>query len=215
MLEKITLVCTSLNPDRELLSKMIDSAKGFYDIIIHEDKDSTTHYSRFDNGTRVRHVYNPEHLTIDEAYNWIIKDYVKTEWICCFCDDDYFYPGDLKALIDLVHKGVDADIIHFPFRISGHRPWRDYRSWIKGKSYIIDELKPITPKLLSKHNRLPAASFFRKSAWEKVGGFQGDKCHDWNLWLRMSKSGFKFKRFSYIGYNHVRRENSAWCRQNA
>lgn len=192
--EKITLVCTSLNPDEKLLNKMRDSAKGFDHIEI-----------------RIESQHNP--LPIPRAYN-ILIDNVKTEWVCVFCDDDYFYPQGLSKMIQEIHLGIDADVAHFKFHISGYQPLQDIRALIKGSSYNLCEKKPITTQLLSKHNRLPAGSFFRKSAWEKVGGFQGEKHHDWDLWLRMSQAGLRFKYFDNLVYNMVRRKNSAWMRQH-
>ena len=203
---KITLVCTSHNPNLELLNKMLHSAQGFDSVILHI------------NGEYVRHdfvKYGIEiKLSIPEAYNKFIKDFVYTEWVCCFCDDDYFYPSGLSKMIQEVHLGIDTDVAHFNFTISGYRPFKDYRSWILGKEYELGERQPITPSLLSKHNRLPAGSFFRKSAWEKVGGFQGDASHDWYLWFMMANAGLRFKYYDVLVYNLVRRKGSAWERQH-
>lgn len=214
-MEKITLVCTSLNPDERLLNKMLQSAIGFDEVILHIDPFSK-YYDYFINypksGSPIRRYFSSTHLDIAQAYNTLISQ-ADDGWICCFCDDDYFFP-ELSQMIDEVHKGIDADVAHFQFRVSGHRPFKDLRSWVKGSIYYLWEDKPITVKLLEKHNRLPAGSFFRKSAWEKVGGFQGDKCHDWDLWKRMVKAGCTFKYFPYLVYDYVRREGSSWQKQN-
>ena len=209
MSEKITLVCTSHNPNLELLNKMLHSAQGFDSVILHI------------NGEYVRHdlvKYGIERkLSIPEAYNKFIKDFVYTEWVCCFCDDDYFYPEGLTNMITEIKRGNarDYDVAHFKFHISGYVPPQDKRCWFGRREYDLCEKKPITPKLLEKHNRMPAGSFFRKSAWEKVNGFQGDKFHDWDLWKRMSQAGCKFKYFDHVVYNMVRRPTGAWLRQNA
>lgn len=212
-MEKITLVCSSLNPDIELLQRMLRPTTMFDKVIIH--LDSCEHFGGiyFTAPSSLSVVPTIEHFDIGEAYNLLIER-VETEWICCFCDDDFFYPEALKAMIDEIHKGIDADVAHFNFRVSGYCPPQDKRAWIFGKEYILCEKQPITAQLLGKHNRLPAGSFFRKSAWEKAGKFQGNKCHDWYLWLRMAKSNLKFKYFNHLVYNYQRRENSAWISQN-
>lgn len=216
MSEKITLVVTSLNPDRKLLNRMLDSVNGFDEQLLHIDNNSMERLPIIErNGKPLRLLRHSRALGIGEAYNWIIEEQVKTEWICCFCDDDYFYPGELIKMINEVHKGIDVDVAHFKFHISGHVPPEDLRCLFGKKEYDLCEKKTITPKFLERHNRMPAGSFFRKSAWEKVGGFQGDKYHDWDLWKRMANAGCRFKYFDHLVYNHVRRENSAWCRQNA
>ena len=210
MPKKITLVCTSTGENLGLLEKMLDSTykEGclFDNLIVHINGKSIRSYNKFG-------IFE-EKLSIPDAYNYLIKNIVDTEWVCCFCDDDYFYPEGLAKMIAEVHKGIDADVAHFKFHISGYCPPQDKRAWLWGKEYDLCERQPITPKLLEKHNRLPAGSFFRKSAWEKVGGFQGEKCHDWDLWKRMEKASCTFKYFDYLVYNHVRRQGSAWEKQN-
>lgn len=209
-MERITLVCTSLNADFILFRKMLNSARKFDEQIIHIDGKGGFYYKEDEfNGS----WEYPLHLDIAEAYNKLIH-MANTEWICCFPDDDYFYPEGLAKMIEEVHKGIDADVAHFNFRISGYVPPQDVRCWFGKKEYILGEPGKITPKYFEEHNRLPAGSFFRKSAWEKVGGFQGDKCHDWDLWERMAQAGCTFKYFDTLTYNFVRRKNSAWIRQN-
>ena len=209
--EKITLVCTTLGKNPELLRKMFISAEGFDDFILHIDQDKwpPTLGHPF---KQIARVISEDHLDIPTAYNELIKN-VKTEWVCCFCDDDYFYPEGLFKMIAEVHNGIDADVAHFKFHVSGHCPKEDYRAWLLGKEYDLWESRPITQKLLQSHNRLPAGSFFRKSAWEKAGGFQGSKFHDWDLWKRMALMNCKFKYFPHLVYNMVRRPNSAWHKQ--
>lgn len=211
--EKITLVCTSLGENPNLFSRMLHTAIEFDEIILHTNTRSIVRINHYEEHE------TPFHLPIPNAYNRIINSLVETEWICCFADDDYFYPDGLSKMIAEVHKGIDADVVHFKFRVSGYMPKEDVRGRIHrrltGQSeYILWEKNPVTPKLLKRHGRIPAASFFRKSAWEKVGGFQGDKFHDWDLWKRMAETGCKFKYFDNLVYNYVRRNKSAWIKQN-
>lgn len=214
-MEKITLVCTSLNPDKNLLNKMLASSGIYFDeTVLHIDQMEIPQIYEFGHPHKqISRFCNAKHLEVGEAYNLMING-VQTEWVCCFCDDDYFYENGLREMITEVHVGIEADVAHFKFRVSGHIPPEDVRCLFGKKEYDLCEKKPITPKLLSKHNRLPAGSFFRKSALEKVGGFQGNKCHDWDLWKRMAQAGCKFKYFDHLVYNYVRRDNSAWVKQH-
>ena len=208
MPEKITLICTSLGQNPKLCRKMLDSAKGFDEIILHTNTRSIVRLNHYEEHE------TPFHLPIPNAYNRIIETLVETEWVCCFCDDDYFYPEGLAKMIAEIHKGCYAGIAHYKYKISGYRPPQDLRSWILGSTYDLCEKQYITEDLLKKHNRLPAGSFFRKDVWKAIGGFKGDKCHDHNFWLRAAQFGFTFKYYDHLVYNHVRRENSAWVRQN-
>ena len=216
--DKITLVCTSHNPNMNLFQKMLDSTYSregqlFDDRIIHWNEKLI----RVSRGKEEKIISHTGSYSIADAYNSLIEKFVETEWICCFCDDDYFYPEGLTNMITEIKHGNarDYDVAHFKFHISGYVPPQDKRCWFGRREYDLCEKKPITPKLLEKHNRMPAGSFFRKSAWEKVNGFQGDKFHDWDLWKRMSQAGCKFKYFDHVVYNMVRRPTGAWLRQNA
>ena len=217
-MEKITLVCTSNGENPNLLLKMLDSAKGFDEMFVHHNGITIKHaikkINEFDQLWDVSFMDYRNHLSIPDAYNMII-DKVKTEWVCCFCDDDYFYPEGLTKMIAEIHKGCSAGIAHYKYRISGYRPPQDLRSWILGKTYNLCEKQYITEDLLRKHNRLPAGSFFRKDVWKAIGGFQGNKFHDHDFWLRAVKAGFTFKYHDHLVYEHVRRPNSAWVKQNA
>jgi len=211
MPKKITLVCTSTGENLGLLEKMLDSTykEGclFDNLIVHINGKSIRSYNKFG-------IFE-EKLSIPDAYNYLIKNIVDTEWVCCFGDDDYFYPEGLSKMIAEIRKGCYAGIAHYKYKISGYRPPQDLRSWVLGSTYDLCEKQYITEDLLKKHNRLPAGSFFRKDVWKAIGGFKGDKCHDHDFWLRASQFGFTFKYFDHLVYNHVRRPNSAWVKQHA
>ena len=213
---KITLVCTSHNPNMNLFQKMLDSTYSkegqlFDDRIIHWNEKLI----RISRGNDQEIIAHHDSYSIPDAYNNLIEKFVKTEWVCCFCDDDYFYPEGLAKMIAEIHKGCYAGIAHYKYKISGYRPPQDLRSWVLGSTYDLCEKQYITEDLLKKHNRLPAGSFFRKDVWKAIGGFKGDKCHDHDFWLRASQFGFTFKYFDHLVYNHVRRPNSAWVKQHA
>ena len=214
--DKITLVCTTLGKNPDLLQRMLKSAvsrfETFDQIIIHTDAKEILVITT--DGTRY-HIPALIHFTIPEAYNFIIEKMVKTQWVCCMCDDDYFYPEGLEKMIAEVHKGIDADVAHFKFHVSGYIPPEDKRCWFGKKEYDLWERGNVVKELLKGHNRIPAASFFRKQTFEMVGGFKGDKCHDQDLWTRMAKAGIEFKYFEHKVYNYVRRDNSAWVQQNS
>ena len=198
-----------------LFQKMLDSTYSkegqlFDDMIIHWNEKLI----RISRGNDQEIIAHHDSYSIPDAYNNLIEKFVKTEWICCFCDDDYFYPEGLAKMIAEIHKGCYAGIAHYKYRISGYRPPQDLRSWLLGSTYDLCEKQYITEELLKKHNRLPAGSFFRKDVWKAIGGFQGTKCHDHNFWLRAAEFGFTFKYYDHLVYCHERRKGSAWERQH-
>ena len=228
---KVTLIITSLNPDEKKLNRLLESAYGFDKIVLHIDVN--TKIMPKVNNHFVTFVHNEQHLTIPEAYNWMVKNFVETEWVCCFCDDDYFEKEGLYQMITAIENGEghDCEVCTFNTFVTGFLPWRDKKSvlveainrWVSPflmKHNI--EIKArrwygyqgnITEKQMLRDSYTPAGSFFRKSAWDKVGGMTGEIAHDWIVWLKMVRSGFRFKYFPYIVYTYERRENSSWFRQ--
>jgi glycosyltransferase involved in cell wall biosynthesis len=203
-MNKITLICTSWNPKEELLNKMLRSARGFDEIVLHIDAE-TKIYPEIASDTMVpiRLETHSDHLDIGKAYNMLIER-TPTEWVCCMCDDDYFDKAELEKAIELVNMCDESvDVIHFPVHV-----WGDvsYHRW--GSSQVImEEMKA--------GNKIPAGAFFRKSAWEKAGGFDGEVYHDWILWLKMMKAGCSFKYFDGCVYWFQVRPNTAASRQVA
>ena len=202
-MNKVTLICTTWNPKPELLNKMLQSARGFDEIVLHVDIE-TKEYPHVDVlklNCPLRIEDHNEHLDVGQAYNMLIER-TKTEWVCCMCDDDYFDKGELAAALEIVkNAGSEVDVMHFPVHVFGDVA---YHRW--GTPEVLMEA-------MKKSNQIPAGAFFRKSAWEKSGGFAGEVYHDWILWLKMLKAGCNFKYFDGCVYWFQVRPGSAASRQ--
>jgi hypothetical protein len=210
---------------------MLASAKGFAEILLHIDTDTKELpiINLKEVGSPLRIVQAKRHLEIGPAYDMLCKE-VNTEWICAFCDDDYFEDG-LKNAITFVNNEPKAEIVHFKAAMTGFMPFKDKRAlvykFIKNViapflakkhlyldiKYLFGYTQNITVKLLEKDNVLPAGSFFKKKVWEKVGGFKGRITHDWIFWLRAARMNFRFKYIDEVVYTFERRENSAWFKK--
>lgn len=61
-------------------------------------------------------------------------------------------------------------------------------------------------------NFIDACAIFRKSAWLKVGGYDEKMPYmgveDWEFWLNLSFSGFKFKKIDAVAFKYRVLENS-------
>lgn len=106
-----------------------------------------------------------------------------------FCDDDVvFRPDHLQALIKAMEPGVDVTY--------GDR-------WIfqEEKSVSIGIFHDFDPFLMMRRNYIDTSDVLaRKKAIVEVGGFDEryKKYIDWNLWVRMMKAGYKFKRVPLV-----------------
>jgi hypothetical protein len=55
------------------------------------------------------------------------------------------------------------------------------------------------PAKLLEEPTIPGNSPIRKSAWERVGGYDETYFHDWALWLKLAKDGVKVYRSEKLG----------------
>lgn len=107
-----------------------------------------------------------------------------------FLDDDCTYrPDHLQALYNEIKKG-EVDVVY-------------------GDRWIYDEEKPISigifhefdPFLMMRRNYIDTSDvLIKREAIFEVGGFDEKykKYIDWNLWVRMMKAGYKFKRVPLV-----------------
>lgn len=84
---------------------------------------------------------------------------------------------------------------------------------IGAESGIIDPLlkKDLNIFKFFKKNRVFAASAFRKSIWEKIGGFDETlrgNYEDWDFWFRCALQGAFFYELKEVGYYYRIRKNS-------
>lgn len=94
-----------------------------------------------------------------------------SEWVG-FCGiDDVMLPRGYSQVPAANERG--ADIMVGTIILSNGATWRG--SW--------------APQALRRYNTLPAHSPFRKSVYERVGGFPDIHWSDWGFWLRCARAG--------------------------
>ena len=157
---KISLCVTSHNPNLSLLYKMLDSAIGFDEKIIHiESREKAS-------------------CTAAQGFNKVIAA-ATSEFICPFCDDDFFHTNNLKELLTWFHNtNIKEDIIRFP--IFGGNENFGWQEWLHPEP---------TYEGLRKQNLLPFSCFYRKSLWDRVEGYDDLRFCDWGFWLKAYKQG--------------------------
>lgn len=204
MNEKITMVMTSISGNDEWINRSLKSSKWFDEILLFIDPNSPKIPSIDLENIKppVRMIEHSEHIEIGPALDLLIKN-ADDGWICAFYDDDYFYPDELKRLVDLIKfNNIEEDIVHFQCSVEG--PEHPKEIW--GSSRVSEDLFRID-------NQIPGACFFRKKVWDAVGGFRGKITHDWIFWFRALRIGFKFRFFDSIIYNFTYRYDSAFHQQ--
>ena len=147
---------------------MLDSAKPFEQQRIHIDRNG---------------ISGPSY-TAAEGFNKVISE-VKTEWVCCGCDDDFFHTDNLTELLTWFHNTeVKEDIIYFPIFCGNERDgWKE--------QFLLTP----TYEGLRKQNMLPFSCFYRKGLWEKIGGYDNIQFCDWGFWMKALKVGATLYRW--------------------
>lgn len=186
--KKVSLVIGSYNPNLEWLKEAIASADFLFDEIILVDDGSAEPIPDFPRVKKIRHETNKGFY---QARNTGIKN-SQYEIIASLDDDDLFNQRNVIELRKFVNKN-DSDIWHFPIMMFGEQSGE----W--GSSNTIG---------LPGSNVIPSGSWFKKSVWEKLGGFQYPLAEDWDFWARAKKKGMKFTFFQKPVYQHRMRKGS-------
>lgn len=163
----ISIVIPCYNTKQEWLIEAIDSARKVSDdIIVINDAGDNEHIC---NG--IRWIILPENKGVGHARNEGIG-LAKHEYIICLDSDDILEERikDIKLDTDIVaigHKHFgEQDNVHLPKDNLTLEDFKDY-------------------------NQMCVSSPFKKSIWEKVGGFDEmlTGYEDWDYWIRCLRAG--------------------------
>jgi glycosyltransferase involved in cell wall biosynthesis len=73
------------------------------------------------------------------------------------------------------------------------------------------DLQPFSLKAIAKGNMIFCSAMYRKSDWEKVGGYDLNMIHgfeDWEFWIALLKNGGNVKCLDSIGFHYRIKPNS-------
>lgn len=120
----------------------------------------------------------------------------KGKYIAFLDDDNTWRPDHLQLLVKCLDENPDIAMAY------GDR-------WVVNETQLGQDRMGVssefTPALLAHHNYIDTSDVLvRREALFAVGGFDEryKKYVDWNLWLRMEKYGFRFKRVPLILTNY-------------
>lgn len=199
---KISLAINSRNPVPEFMEELFRSIRGFDEVVLYIDELAKgTPAFRIPPATIL--IGDENARDIKDGFNRAIEE-TTGEWICSFCDDDFFIPEALEELLAAIREpgfSDGADIIHFPV-LTGSGSW--------------GHASPFTESEIRECNLIPHGSFFRREVWEKLGGYKTNEGTDWNFWIRAKVAGFRFKQWSTpIYFFRMETARGAWAKQVA
>ena len=115
------------------------------------------------------------------------------KYICCFAADDKLEPTYFEKCVCLLESNPGLAFAYSLVRTFGD----ENRIWIT---------EPFDLRMLLEYNHICATAVLRKSAWEKVGGFDTllDGYEDWDFWIKAGEAGFRGALIPEILFNYRR-----------
>lgn len=142
----------------------------------------------------ITYIKHPVNYGLSAARNTGISA-SKYDYVIPLDADDFLFPRSIRTLL---HFSSDYHDIFYGFMTSSGRVCHPY-------------YKEITKEILLKQNPIFCSSLFRKSIWDKVGGYKvinGPHYEDWNFWCKCFIAGAKFKYIPTLVYEHTERPDS-------
>jgi glycosyltransferase involved in cell wall biosynthesis len=174
----------------ETIDSLLNQDTGGSEIVVSDDgstdgsRDVIERY-----GDRIRVAHPPRRMGMMGNYNHAVGQATGT-WVSLMGSDDKALPGFVTAVRAAIVANPEAVLV------SGNFDHIDGESRVL-KSEKVLSVKAVAPPPENFHTQLvavkvhPAAHAFRKSMWEKVGGFD-ESMHlygDWALWLKLAACG--------------------------
>jgi glycosyltransferase involved in cell wall biosynthesis len=203
---KISIIITCYNLG-EYLEEAIASIKEYsksedYEIVLVNDgstnASTNTILEEVVKSDKAIIYINQSNLGLAKARNNGIKQ-AKGEYIIPLDADNKLRPEFIEQTISILDNNPEIDVVHG----NAQNFWNQVSIW-KSKSFYFPEM------LLN--NYIDACAGFRKSTWEKLGGYDEKMpvmgFEDWDLWLRMGNAGCRFEYVDELFFDYRVRDNS-------
>lgn len=174
----------------ETIESLLNQQTGGSEIVVSDDGSTDGSREMIERyRDRVRIVYPPRRMGMMGNYNHAVAQ-ARGTWVSLMGSDDRALPGFVTAVHAAVAAHPEAVLV------SGNYQHIDGEGRLL-KSEKVLSVKPVAPPPENFHTQLaavkvhPAAHAFRKSMWERVGGFD-EAMHlygDWALWLKLAACG--------------------------
>lgn len=140
--------------------------------------------------------YRQLNLGASAARNNAIKNSTG-EFILPLDGDDKITPNYLSQAAKILSENPQIKIVGSEAEFFGDRTGK----W---------ELPPFSIRQLARRNLMNCSSMYRRSDWEKAGGYCEEirGREDWDFWISLLKTGGDFYRLPMIGLHYRIRENS-------
>jgi glycosyltransferase involved in cell wall biosynthesis len=200
---QITLVVPCYNQASfldEALRTVFNQSYEFWECIIVNDGsiDNTAALAKswVDKDDRFSYVYK-ENAGLSSARNTGVK-LSKTSYILPFDSDDKLHKNHLKKAMDVLLNNSDIEVLTTKVQHFGV------------KNNIL-ELPKYSFKTLLSRNCFIACSIFKKSTFDRVGGYDENlkSFEDWDFWIRALKDGGKHYEINEVLYYYRKHKSES------
>ncbi len=115
----------------------------------------------------------------------------KGKYILPLDGDDLISTEYIKRAVDVLERDDQVKVVYcqgVKFDENGKKPWK---------------LKPFSIKSLAKDNMIFVSGIYRRSDWERIGGYAEDYNlgrADWEFWINMLKDGGDVVQLPFVGF---------------
>ncbi len=105
--------------------------------------------------------------------------------------DDLIHPDYVRQAVEILIQNPAIKVVSSEIEMFGDRTGRCH-------------YPPFSLRLLARKNMIPICSMYRKSDWEKAGGYSPivKGREDWDFWLSIFQHGGEFYRLPIVGVNY-------------
>ena len=146
--------------------------------------------------SRIRYIRHAQNKKLPLSLNTGFS-YATGKYLTWTSDDNYYIPKAIETLVAAFSTNVAVDFVY-----------SDYFNINE-----LDEITPVTvgaPEKLIFYNSIGASFLYKRTIYESLGGFDKEYflCEDYEYWVRIYLSHFRFHRVSARLYYYRRHSNS-------
>lgn len=198
----ISVVLTTYNRSKRLkkaIQSVLNQSLPGWELIVVDDhsKDDTEKVVRSFDDPRIKYIKKKKNFGCDtqpKNYGIIAS---RGEYIAFLDDDNEYRPDHLAVLLKAIESDEHIGVVYGDRWLRCESP-KDDPKWIPDQLGIASEW---SPEALMKRNFIDTSDVLvRRKCLFDVGGFDEryKKYIDWNLWVRMTKYGIRFKRVPMV-----------------
>ena len=205
----ISIICSVYNSSKWLdiyLNCVNDQFEKEFEIIFIDANSIDSSVSiienfKFRKGISYKIIKNLENINIYKAWNIGISE-CSGEYIMNWNTDDFLYPSALTTYLEYIKQNPSVDLFYSPCCIINSQSYDSIiglRNWPEYSHELLLKFCYCGPFPLVKKNAIQSVGYFNEK-YISSG--------DYDMWLKLSKAGFKFKKIPDIIGLFYQREDS-------